>query len=283
MAQTFNVPTEGNRVLEKLVDRINEDVELKAYWRASNITAIERLGFNDHGPIHIKIVTRTALKMLRLLMEDGEVPDIVKSYNMKNEDAEVVVVLAAALHDIGHAVHRENHEEFSISLAPEIIKRLLKDLYPESSVMIVLVEVLHAMISHRSDIIPLTLEAGVVRVADALDMEKGRARIPFRSGSVNIHSVSALAIDKVRVMKGEERPIRVEIQMNNSAGIYQIDELLRDKIQKSNLKDKITVVVLVPKEENQHHPGAEVLGLVRLDSRGQKIVHRPLSISDGEL
>ncbi len=250
MAQTFEVPTEGNHILEKLVDRINDDVELKTYWRASNITAIERLGFNDHGPIHIKITTRTALKMLRLLMEKGDVPDIVKSYGMKNEDAEVVVVLAAALHDIGHAVHRENHEEFSISLAPEIIKRLLKGLYPEQSVMIIMVEVLHAMISHRSDILPLTLEAGVVRVADALDMEKGRARIPFRSGSVNIHSVSALAIDKVRVMKGEERPIRVEIQMNNSAGIYQIDELLRDKIQMSNLKDKITVVVLVPKEES---------------------------------
>ena len=250
MTQTFDVPTEGNRVLEQLVNRINADVELKAYWRASNITAIERLGFSDHGPIHIKIVTRTALKMLRMLMEKGEMPDIVKSYGMKNGDAEVVVVLASALHDIGHAVHRENHEEFSISLAPEIIKRLLKDLYPEHSAMIIMVEVLHAMISHRSDIVPLTLEAGVVRVADALDMEKGRARIPFRSGSINIHSVSALAIDKVRIMKGVERPIRVEIQMNNSAGIYQIDELLREKIQKSNLKDKITVVVLVPKEES---------------------------------
>ena len=249
MAQTFDVPTEGNRTLVKLVERINEDVELKAYWRASNITAIERLGFNDHGPIHIKIVTGTALKMLRMLIAEGDVPDIVKSYGLKNDDAEVVVVLASALHDIGHAVHRENHEELSVSLAPEIIKRLLKDLYPEPVVMVVMVEVLHAMIAHRTDIIPLTLEAGVVRVADALDMEKGRARIPFRSGSVNIHSVSALAIDKVRVMKGEERPIRVEIQMNNSAGIYQIDELLREKIQKSNLKDKITVVVLVPKEE----------------------------------
>ena len=79
MAQTFDVPTEGNRTLVKLVERINEDVELKAYWRASNITAIERLGFNDHGPIHIKIVTRTALKMLRMLIAEGDVPDIVKS------------------------------------------------------------------------------------------------------------------------------------------------------------------------------------------------------------
>ena len=232
-----------------VVERINSDVELKAYWRASNITAIDRLGFNDHGPTHVKIVARSALKMLRLLMDTGDVPDISKSYGMRKEDAEVVVVLAAALHDIGHAVHRDNHEEFSVALAPSVIKRLLDGLYSEVDMTTVMIEVLHAMITHRSDLQPLTLEASVVRVGDALDMEKGRARIPFRSGSVNIHSVSALAIDKVRVMKGEERPIRVEIQMNKSAGIYQIDELLRDKIQKSNLRDKITVVVLVPKEE----------------------------------
>jgi metal-dependent HD superfamily phosphatase/phosphodiesterase len=114
-----------------------------------------------------------------------------------------------------------------------------------------MVEVLHAMISHRSDLQPLTLEASVVRVGDALDMEKGRARIPFSAGSVNIHSVSALAIDKVRIEKGDERPIRVEICMNNSAGIYQIDELLRDKIAKTSIRDKMTIVIQVPKEEKR--------------------------------
>jgi metal-dependent HD superfamily phosphatase/phosphodiesterase len=100
-------------------------------------------------------------------------------------------------------------------------------------------------------VLPLTLEAGVVRVADALDMEKGRARIPFQSGRVNIHSVSALAIDKVRVRKGTERPILIEIEMNNSAGIYQIDELLKDKLEKSGIRDKITIVTLVAKEEKR--------------------------------
>jgi len=108
---------------------------------------------------------------------------------------------------------------------------------------------LHAMATHRTDLQPLTLEAGVVRVADALDMEKGRARIPFRSGSVNIHSVSALAIDKVRITKGEERPIKVEIWMNNSAGIFQIDELLKEKIERSTIRDRMTNVVHAPNEE----------------------------------
>lgn len=251
MAQQFEVPIEGNELLGLIVERINKDAELKAYWRASNITAIDRMGFNDHGPIHVKIVAKSALRMLRLLIESGEIPDIVKSYDFKNEDAENVVVLAAALHDIGHAVHREGHEEFSIALAPPIIKRLLNGMYDETELTIVMIEVLHAMVTHRSDLQPLTLEASVVRVADALDMEKGRARIPFKAGSINIHSVSALAIDKVKVMKGDERPIRVEIMMNNSAGIYQIDELLRDKIAKTSIRDKISIVVQVPKEEKK--------------------------------
>jgi metal-dependent HD superfamily phosphatase/phosphodiesterase len=251
MALQFEVPIQGNQTLSTIVDRINSDVELRAYWRASNITAIDRLGFNDHGPTHVKIVARSALKLLRLLMEAGEVPDIVKSYGMRKEDAEAVVVLAAALHDIGHAVHRDNHEEFSVSLAPSVIRRLLDGIYQENEMTIIMVEVLHAMITHRTDLQPLTLEASVVRVGDALDMEKGRARIPFSAGSVNIHSVSALAIDKVRIEKGDERPIRIEICMNNSAGIYQIDQLLRDKIAKTSIRDKMTIVVQVPKEEKR--------------------------------
>ncbi|QLH75104.1 MAG: HD domain-containing protein [Methanomassiliicoccales archaeon] len=241
----------GNERLCKVVDRMNSDIEIRTLWRASNITAIDRLGYNDHGPTHIRIVTKTALKMLDLLIEAGMQPSVVKDYKLTEQDAEVIVVLAAALHDIGHAVHRDKHEEYSISMAPQIIRRLLEGIYDEEKAAIMMAEILHAIIAHREDVLPLTLEAGVVRVADALDMEKGRARIPFQAGKVNIHSVSALAIDKVRVKKGTERPILVEIEMSNSAGIFQIDELLRDKVEKSGIRDKITIVVHVPKEEKR--------------------------------
>ena len=64
-------PVEGNKLLQEVVAHINRDVEIRTMWRASNITAIERLGFNDHGPTHVKIVARLALKMLRLLSRRG--------------------------------------------------------------------------------------------------------------------------------------------------------------------------------------------------------------------
>jgi metal-dependent HD superfamily phosphatase/phosphodiesterase len=241
----------GNEKLKEVVKRLNSDDEVRALWRASNVTAIDRLGYNDHGPTHIRIVVRTAQKMLHLLVDGGQVPGVVKNYGMKFEDAEVIVTLAASLHDIGHAVHRDKHEEFSIALAAPIIKRLLTGLYEGEAATFMMAEILHAMISHHDEFLPLTVEAGVVRVADALDMEKGRARIPFSAGKANIHSVSALAIEKVTVTKGKDHPVQIDISMSNSAGIFQIDELLREKISRSGLKDQIKIVVHVPKDEKR--------------------------------
>ncbi len=240
----------GNEKLKAIKERINTDEELKALWKASNINAIDRLGFSDHGSTHVRIVARNALKMLRLLMEAGHQPGVVKNYGLTKEDAEVAVVLASAMHDIGLSVHRENHDEFSIMLSHPILRRMLQGQYEEPNLTFMIAETQHAMISHHEGFLPYTIEGGVVRVADALDMEKGRARIPFASGSVNIHSVSALAIDKVRVGKGAERPIQIDIMMNNSAGIFQVDELLKEKIARSGLRDLITVEVKVPEAES---------------------------------
>jgi len=174
----------------------------------------------------------------------------VFNYGLAPDDAEVVVVLASALHDIGLSVHRSNHDEFSIMISGPILRRLLTGLYEEPTLTYMMAEVQHAMISHHEGFVPYTIEGGVVRVADALDMEKGRARIPFASGSINIHSVSALAIDKVRVSKGTERPVLIDIIMNNSAGIFQVDELLKEKIARSGLRDLITVEVKMPEAES---------------------------------
>lgn len=246
----FEVPVQGNARLSTILERMNSDEEVKALWKASNINAIDRLGFSDHGSTHVRIVARNALKMLRLLMEAGHQPGVVRNYALTKEDAEIVVVLASAMHDIGLSVHREDHDEFSIMLSPPILRRLLKGLYEEPNLTFMVAETQHAMISHHEGFVPYTIEGGVVRVADALDMEKGRARIPFASGSINIHSVSALAIDKVRVGKGHERPIQIDILMNNSAGIFQVDELLKEKIARSGLRDLITVEVKVPEAES---------------------------------
>ncbi len=247
----FSVPVENNEKLRAVVERIKKDEELNTLWKASNIVAIDRLGFNDHGPVHVKIVANLALKMLRILVKRGQIPGIVKNYGMGNEDAEVVVVLAAALHDIGHAIHREDHENNSVFLASPIIDRLLEGIYEGEKKTVMKVEILHAIFSHRASVMPLTLEAGIVKIADALDMEEGRARIPFEIGKVNIHSVSAMAIRKVEVEEGDNKPLKIKISMRNSAGIFQVDELLKDKIETSGIRDLVEVEARVVGESEE--------------------------------
>ncbi len=244
----FKAPTKGNKKLEKIVERINKDVEIQTLWKCANITAIDRLGYSDHGPTHAKIVANLALKILRILVDARIEPSIVKNHEMKVEDAEVVVVLAAALHDIGMSVHREFHNLLSIPLAAPIVDRLISGIYRGEKKYIIRSEVLHAILTHHKNAKPLTLEAGIVRLSDALDMEEGRARIPFQLGKVNIHSLSAMAIKQVEVEKGDEKPVLVRITMKNSSGIFQIDELLKNKLKNSGLEQYVQVIAIVEGE-----------------------------------
>jgi hypothetical protein len=247
----LSLPLQDNAKLKIVVGRIEQHVALETYWQCSNINAVDRLGYNDHGPIHIKIVANLALKLLRMLVKAGIKTSIEQNYKMAKEDAEIVVILAACLHDIGHIVHRANHEEFSVALAPPLINELLMGVYEGAPKAIMLSEILHAIYSHRAEIRPLTVEGGVVKIADALDMEQGRARIPFSKGTPSIHAVSAMAIEKVSIREGEKKPICIDIRMSNSAGIYQLDNLLKDKVENSGIKEYFEVQAEISGEEKK--------------------------------
>jgi uncharacterized protein len=244
----INVPVRGNRTLRALVERVNADRQLKGWWHASNVNAVARLEINDHSWVHIQIVANIALKLLRQLTKHGVEPALVRDYGLARDDAEVVVLLGALLHCVGMAVHRDGHEDFSLFLAEPKIRELLDGLYEDPDLTIIGAEVLGAITSHRDYGKPLTLEAGIVRVADALDMAKGRSRIPFERGRVSIHSLSAAAIDDVVIADGQDRPIKIEIVMNNSSGIYQVDGLLKAKLQGSGLEPYVEVIAHIDTE-----------------------------------
>jgi hypothetical protein len=244
----INVPTRANRKLRTLIERVNTDNQLKGWWHVANVNAVARLEINDHSWVHIQIVTNIALKLLRQLTKHGVEPAMVRDYGMTRDDAEIVVTLAGLLHCIGMAVHRDGHEDFSLFLAEPKARELLEGLYEEPDVTVIVSEVLQAITSHREYGKPLTIEAGIVRVADALDMEQGRSRIPFARGSISIHSLSAAAIEDVAIKDGEQRPILIEITMNNSSGIYQVDSLLKAKLQGSGLEPYVEVVAHIDTE-----------------------------------
>ena len=244
----INVPSRGNRKLRAIVQRVNGDTQLKAWWHVANVNAVARLEINDHSWVHIQIVTNIALKLLRQLTKHGVEPSLVRDYGFANDDSEVAVTLGALTHCIGMAVHRDGHEDFSLFLAEPKLRELLDGLYDEPDKTVMASEVLQMITSHREYGKPLTLEAGIVRVADALDMEQGRSRIPFERGRVSIHSLSAAAIEDVMIEDGDERPVKIEIVMNNSSGIFQVDEVLKAKLTGSGLEPYVEVVAHIDTE-----------------------------------
>jgi len=244
-------PTRGNRRLERLLEGVNADDQVKAWWHVSAVNATRRLGMSDHSWVHIQIVLNIGLRLGRLLLRRGVTPSVTADYGMSDHDAEVVIAAACLLHDVGMSIHREDHERFSLFLTADKLPELLTGIYEEPERTIIVSETLHAIVGHRRQHKPLTVEAGIVRVADALDMARGRSRVPFEAGLQNIHSLSAYAIDEVRISPGRDRAVRVEVDMSNSAGIFQVDELLATKLRGSGLEEHIEVIARINAEHEQ--------------------------------
>jgi uncharacterized protein len=238
----IRLPERGNRTLRRVLERANADRQLKGWWHVANVNAVVRLEINDHSWVHIQIVANIALKLLRQLTKHGIEPSLVRDYGMRNDDAEVVVVLAALTHCVGMSVHRRGHEDWSLFLAEPKLRELLDGIYEEPDRTVIVSEVLQAITSHRADGEPLSLEAGILRVGDALDMAKGRSRIPFEKGQVTMHSLSAAAVESVGIGDGETKPVRIEILMNNSSGLFQVDGLLKAKLRGSGLEPHVEVI-----------------------------------------
>lgn len=246
----IHVPLNGNKLLETVLNHVNGNEELVTLWNILNVNAIERLGMSDHGSTHFQIVANISLRLARILQKNDVVMSVVKDFKLTVHHAEVILVLASIMHDLGMSIHRIDHEEYSLFLANRLLHETLSFL-PINERTILISETLHAIISHRSNGRPFTIEAGIVRVADALDMSQGRSRIPFEAGAINIHSLSAFAVDHVEIKEGKERFIHVDIKMNNSAGIFQVDELLKEKLAGSGLEKYFEVRAYIEGESEK--------------------------------
>lgn len=248
----LKIDINGNKLLAEVVTRINSNDEIKTLWKIMNVNAIDRLGMSDHGSTHFNIVANNALKIIRILEKNKVVMSIVNDFGLTNEYAEVVVFLASIMHDLGMSIHREGHEGFSLFIARDMLKEILAFM-PIEERMVVLSEVLHSIISHRANGKPATVEAGIVRIADALDMGKGRSRIAYRRGEISIYSVSDQAVDSVSILEGVAKPIDIKIVLANPAGVFQVDDLMKEKLKGGGIEKYISVSVYM--KEN----GAEAL------------------------
>ena len=239
----LNIAADPGSRLAEVIRLMEEDVELQTLWYCANRNA-KRAAVNDHGPVHVRLVMGYAYEMLRLLVEAGVEPNVVRDHGLTPDDAAVVVTTAVAFHDTGMSVHRDRHEEYSVPLAMVKLRALLAGLYREPELTIVVSEALHALVAHSARTRCLTLEAGIVKVADALDMTKGRSRHAIENGKIDIHSISAAAIEQVRVTRGAERPVRIEVEISNPAAVYQLKEVFGGKLAQSGLTPYVEIPTL---------------------------------------
>jgi metal-dependent HD superfamily phosphatase/phosphodiesterase len=230
-------------LLNKTFNLLQEDVEIQSYLRMANIMAVKRLGYNDHGPVHAKIIAGSALEIFKLLLTQIE-PSSVANGVCDYEGATLIVLLGAYLHDLGNAIHREEHEQNSVILAINPLERLLNRIYPIDPDLVFRIkcEVLHTLYGSNDNVPCLSVEAGAVTIADGTDMAEGRSRVPYLFGKSDIHALSAQAIKKVEIMKGEEKPVSIQVSMENSAGVFQIEEVMDRKIRRSGLSEFVEVI-----------------------------------------
>jgi uncharacterized protein len=230
--------------VNRILDVITTDPEIEAYLEAQNVNPVTRMRYNDHGAKHIGIVRHRSLCLYDLLKRGGVEFNGARQQGLEEADEAVVIALAATLHDIGHVIHRTDHPYYSLPLAADVLDRILPEFYDVTDRVRVKGEVLHAILCHHTPEKPLTLEAGIVRVSDALDMEHGRSRNPYERGGRGINTVSSQAIHNVTLEPGADVPVLVEIEMTSAAGVYQVDSLLKAKLDDSGLEEYVRIVAL---------------------------------------
>ena len=235
---------ESSPLLHRAWRVLTSDQEVLDLLRMSNVMAVDRLLYNDHGPVHARIVAGSALEMFNILYENGVKPSSLENNTVDTVDeARLIVLMAAYLHDIGNSVHRQNHELIGALLAKDILSRLLPQILGSNhrKLNFIRAEIMHAIYATAPDVDALTIEAGIVKVADATDMAEGRARYPYRKGKMDIHAISALAIKRVEISNGDERPVRITVFMNDSAGFFQIEKVMLPKLVKTPIKSFVEV------------------------------------------
>ncbi len=241
----------GDEFLEKAYEAIACDPEVRELWFMSNVMAVKRLKYNDHGPVHAEIAAGAALELYRLLLKHGVESSLLRDGVVEDEKLTYLVPLyGGLLHDIGNSIHRDMHEKLGSLLAKPILDRVLKQVIEDPVVRYrVRQEIMHSIHCTAYDVQCLTVEAGCVSVGDGLDMAEGRARVPYKLGQIGIHSVSALAIKRVEVIEGDRVPVRVNVYMSELAGVFQVDEVLMPKLRTTPLMDYVEIAVIVGDRE----------------------------------
>lgn len=231
----------GQKKLSKALNLLLKNDYIRGLQDEANKVSIVRMGYNDHGPVHGRIVAYNALKIYDLL--EGMKGSAEMEELGDSEDSKVCILMGAFLHDTGISVVREGHNLIGLIITRNVVEEILSKIYKDEYKVARLASLVsESILCHTGDYQATSLEAKIVESADGTDCSKGRARIPFHIASPDIHKFSVIAIEKVNIKKGEKKPVRIEIDMENPAGIFQTEEILLKKIKDAQMEKYIEII-----------------------------------------
>ncbi len=258
LEELVNSTEEKDYLPYKVAHHLMNDKEVEAIQNYANSVSIVRLGFNDHGPVHMRTVCYNALKMLSILHSKGMKTSLEAEGNGTFCDSVTAIVFSSFCHDFGMSIGRQDHELYSVFLALPVIERILNELIPGeenlSRRVVIRSLAVEGIAGHMGTRKIHSVEAGLILIADGCDMTKGRARIPMELNKDqpkvgDIHKYSANSIEKVEISQGEEKPIRIKVEMSSDAGFFQIEEVLLQKINCSPAKHLVELFAGVSGQE----------------------------------
>jgi metal-dependent HD superfamily phosphatase/phosphodiesterase len=241
----------------KIYNELIANTEVKSIQDYANNVSIVRIGLNDHGPVHMKTVCKNALKMMIILMDAGIHTSLENEQAGTKADSISALILASMLHDSGMTIGRKDHELYSGIISYSLITDILKNALPgDENVMrrtVIRAMAMEGILGHMGTHPIHSIEAGLILIADGCDMTKGRARItleiPTKPAEGDIHKYSANSIEKVKIIPGREKPIKIEIYMREEVGFFQVEEVLIPKIHSSTANHLIELEAGVINED----------------------------------
>ena len=247
-----------NEESKKVFDYLVKDPEIEAFQERADRVSSVRLLHNDHGPLHMRMASLNAVKICKILQNNGVKLSLEEEQDGDFNDSLNVVLIASFLHDIGMSATRESHEITGMILANSIIEKLLIKFYPYDIKKNVILRsiIMECILGHMTTKKISSKEAGIVLVADGCDMQMGRARLPTHNNigkHGDIHMYSSRAVDNLNISEGSDRPISIEITLNESVGFFQVEEVLLPKILSSTIKQYIELIAGIKGGEKKRY------------------------------
>lgn len=235
------------RKCKKLWKLLAADEEIFNILEEANKVSVVRMGYNDHGKVHAKLVLLNALKIYKILESKGFKGNVITDGIGDREDVGVALMLGAYLHDSGMCMSRKSHDILGVIMSKEIVIRLLGELYDKELGKAARLRaiVLECILCHLGAYTSTSLESKIIATSDGTDMTKGRARVPYKLSKPDIHKFSALSIENVEITGGKKKPIKIIVEMNDTTGIFQIEAQLMQKIRDVGFADFVEIVAKI--------------------------------------